>query len=282
MSDHETQQRALSFVDRPAMELTEGVEQSSSQQSIVGRLSRVAGFCLLLLAAGVMLALIVFPDLAGELSLLARNRSLDSRASERARLLAESHKKSQFWMLQQRRDAADRSGPSRREIRQVIEGLGGKWNATKDRVQFDRTRVSDSELEVIRHIQILVELSLAETQITDAGLAHVAEVQTLRELDLTETPITDQGIPQLTKPPRIRSLSLEGTQVTDGTISILKEMPRLRSLNLSGTQVTDAGLKELQTFIQLTSLTLSLDPPTQAAIDKLTAALPDCRIMVED
>lgn len=76
----------------------------------------------------------------------------------------------------------------------------------------------------------------------------------------------------------IQSLDLIGVSITDEGGRRLGELRSLHSLSLSGTAVGDETAKALANCSQLESLSLDETPVSKAALERLRAALPDCKI----
>ena len=95
--------------------------------------------------------------------------------------------------------------------------------------------VTDAELERLKGMSQIGELSLEGTEVTDNGLAHLEGLTQLTSLSLGHTRVTDAGLKRLARMPRLQALDLEGTKVTNTGLAFLKAATILRSLNLART-----------------------------------------------
>jgi uncharacterized protein (TIGR02996 family) len=143
----------------------------------------------------------------------------------------------------------------------------------------DESPVTDSALRHLAGKTGLRELSLYGTRVTDAGLKVIAGLTGLEELVLSETAVTDAGLRRLTGLKRLRELAVGCRGVTDAGLKHLARLPNLRDLSLLGARLTGSGLGVLAEMKQLRALFLpeSRRLP-RAALDRLQAALPECRI----
>ena len=96
---------------------------------------------------------------------------------------------------------------------------------------------------------------LRRSGITDGSLKSIGEVAEFPgAITLDENPIHDEGVRHLRHMTKLRSLSLPGTDITDASIPALSEITALTVLKVQRTKLTEAG------------------------IQRLHAALPNCRI----
>ncbi len=92
----------------------------------------------------------------------------------------------------------------------------------------------------------VVVVTYNSTTITDAELQCLKDLTELRELTLNVTNTTDTGLEYLKGLTQLRGLYLIGTPITDAGLEHLKGLIQLRELGLYGTKVTDAGVERLQ------------------------------------
>lgn len=97
------------------------------------------------------------------------------------------------------------------------------------------------------------------------------------EVDLSETEITDVAVRTLGGLPALRSLDLSGTRV-NGSFLAGSGFESLEFLMLSGTDINDGVVPSLKRLRRLRGLDLDRTAVTDSGIEKLRAALPDCRI----
>ena len=131
------------------------------------------------------------------------------------------------------------------------------------------TQVSD--LEPLANLKGLKSLDLRGTQVSDLG--PLANLKRLESLDLLHTQVSD--LEPLANLKGLKSLDLRGTQVSD--LGLLANLKGLKSLDLRGTQVSDLG--PLANLTALESLDVQDTWVTSRVVNKLCAALPECRIL---
>jgi DNA-binding response OmpR family regulator len=157
--------------------------------------------------------------------------------------------------LSLRVDGVDRGA---RRVLELLETIL-EWPRVQAGQKLDllATRLSDEELgNLVRSLDDLRFLSLAETRITDAGVAHLARLRGLEELHLDDTEVGDAGLETLAALPGLRVLDLKRTKITDAGLARLQPLRGLRGLYLTGTAVTDAGLAHLRGLAELETLIL--------------------------
>jgi len=166
-------------------------------------------------------------------------------------------------------------------------------------------RITDCDLEYLRHAPALQTLSLSGHSVSDNAferLVHTpdlrnlslktnwaaggsrlggpwitgrnlhvlaASCQKLERLDLTGTHVRDKYLAALTSLTQLADIRLSNTQVGDETCEYLAQLPRLDRLSLDGTNVTDAGLTHLAKSLSLTNLFLSGTPITDVGLNRL-------------
>lgn len=113
------------------------------------------------------------------------------------------------------------------------------------------TRISDSDLTNILHLNLLKELDLGWTNITDEGVTLLKNMSELRKLTLTNTTV---GTPSLLSIPQFRNLEhlgLRGTSVEDDCLSYIENLPNLRRLDVRNTKISTEGLLRLKNVLPL-------------------------------
>jgi hypothetical protein len=146
-------------------------------------------------------------------------------------------------------------------------------------VDLHRTRVTDTDLELLQALTGVRTLNLYGTRVTDAGLKHVGGLNSLQTLYLNDTPVTDAGLPHLQGLTGLKELGLDRTRVTDEGLPQLKKLAALNKLVLGGPQITDRGLRYLKDFRSLKSLLLDGAGVTPDGIRELKRALPNLEIL---
>jgi len=145
-------------------------------------------------------------------------------------------------------------------------------------IDLTKTRVTDDGLVHLKKLKKLEYLSLIGTSVTDEGLAHVEGLTNLVMLLLEDTNVTNEGLVHLKRLTNLNTLHLGGTKITDDGLKHVKRLTGLRDLRLNGTGITDAGLDHLKGLTDLRTLELNNTAVTDKAVNKVRAAVPNCRI----
>ena len=176
-------------------------------------------------------------------------------------------------------------------------------------------RVTDCDLEYLRHVPALQTLSLLGHSVSDNAFEHLihtpdlrnlslrtnwaaggsrlggpwitgrnlhvlaSSCQKLERLDLTGTHVRDKYLAALTSLTQLAEIRLPNTQVGDKACEYLAQLPRLEKLWLDHTNVTDAGLMHLAKSSSLTYLNLSYTPITDVGLSRLTGC-PTLKLVV--
>lgn len=107
-------------------------------------------------------------------------------------------------------------------------------------------KLSENDLDALRHWPALDELELDDCAVTSEGLKRLRHCQRLKSVLLRNNPIDDNGMAIFAELPALTKVDLEGTAITNEGLKPLMGLRRLRSLDLSRTQVTEEGLHELR------------------------------------
>ena len=122
-------------------------------------------------------------------------------------------------------------------------------------ISFVNCRMIQGSLSSLSQLEGLSDLSVVGTRIRGTQLAELAALADLKRLSLVRTPLlVDSQVAELAALTSLESLTLFGTDASDGSILSLAQLRGLRELDVSKSQLSPAGLQRLQ------------------------AALPDCRI----
>jgi hypothetical protein len=135
-----------------------------------------------------------------------------------------------------------------------------------------RMPFTDAWLEHIGKLRGLERLDLQRSRVSDAGLERLEGLTRLRELNLTHTKITDAGMERIGKLAGLEVLSLECTAISDSGVKNLRELTRLRELDLGLAPVTEVGLGHVGRLARLEVLTIGGNPAsrvTDAGLEKL-------------
>jgi len=147
-----------------------------------------------------------------------------------------------------------------------------------DIIDFNNTKVSDSDLRHIRHLTRLKGLALWETDLGDEALKHIANFVQLRWLDLGDTRISNAGLGMLKGLTSLEDLSLLNTEIGDLGIEQLESLPCLKRLDLMNTRVSDASVPTLKRFTSLKYLRIYESRISESGYVEIAKALPDCQI----
>ncbi len=137
--------------------------------------------------------------------------------------------------VQAQLDALARSGAkfARQPDRKVYAVI---WDSTSDH----------PNLEHLKGLTDVTDLSVSYTKVTDADLAHLKGLNHLLKIWMSFTSVSDAGLESLTGMNNLTVLNLKSTKVTDAGLEHLKGLKHLKSLDLGFTKVTDAGVAKLQ------------------------------------
>jgi len=96
------------------------------------------------------------------------------------------------------------------------------------RLDFYKSRITDTGLAPIRDLQRLVTLVIECKALTDAAIDHVQSLTKLEYLRLLSPKITDIGLVRLGNLPRLKELAICGKHITDaGVAQIRRSIPGL-------------------------------------------------------
>lgn len=153
--------------------------------------------------------------------------------------------------------------PSQADILAEVTRLKGEYKADangRDKrpwaVTLSGEEVTDRHVEMLQHLDGLLELHLIKAKVTDAGLAPLAKYKTLRSVRLYDCAVGDKGVEHLVQVKGLVELKLSVTKVTDAGLEPLAKAKGLKVLDLSSTAVTDDGLKHLAALTGLQRLDL--------------------------
>ena len=184
-----------------------------------------------------------------------------------------------------------------------------EWLRSLDRCRkvrvlvLDGSQLTDGAFAQIGKLRDLELLYVSNAfAVTDAGVFSLKKLRRLRNLNIDDSQIGDHSVATIADLPDLTSLSLHGSNITDEGLRHLATMKRLESLSIGGgpATFTARGLAPLATLQGLNSLDLQsasvsrdgvselcrlkglarihLEHAEIPDIDRLHAALPDCRI----
>lgn len=138
--------------------------------------------------------------------------------------------------------------------------------------------VSDVGLEYFAECTTLTFLELSSWTATDAGLAHFKNNKGLTFLGLASDKFTDAGLAHFGECKDLTYLNLFSTKLTDAGLARFKSCTKLNQLWLFNSAVSDASVELIRGFPELRILHLKATKFTKAGVEKLAAALPNCKI----
>ena len=139
--------------------------------------------------------------------------------------------------------------------------------------------LTDGALPVLKDFPALTKLYLNGGNLTDDGLHQLSDFKKLQSLGVGGCHgISDTGLVHLGDIKTLTVLDLAATNAGDATMKRLSELPNLADLSISYTQVTDQGLESLQTCKGLRFVWVMHANVTPEAVERLHAAVPECRI----
>ena len=147
-----------------------------------------------------------------------------------------------------------------------------------DILNFNNTKVTDSDLRHIHHMAQLKGLALWETDLGDGALKHITHFRKLRWLDLGDTRISNNGLAALKGLISLEDLTLLNTEIGDLGIEHLESLPWLKRLDLMSSMVSDACIRRLKRFSSLRYLRIYQTRISENGYLEIAEALPDCHI----
>ncbi len=115
-------------------------------------------------------------------------------------------------------------------------------------------------------------------KVSDAGLAHFEDCKSLTDLWLHNTQVSDAGLAYFKDCKSLTYLHLGRTKVSDAGLTHFKECENLTHLELNNSQVSDGGLTNFFESLKLVYVNVKSTKVTEAGVEKLSAALPGCKI----
>ncbi len=120
---------------------------------------------------------------------------------------------------------------------------------------YEKEKVTDDGLRLLKDLKQLSELHLRSTPVTNAGMQHLAKLTNLTTLNISQTSVGDDGLKHLTNLRNLTYLSLHSTKSGDKGLEHIKNLIKINTLK-GGRLTTDDGLKHLGQMKQLSSLSL--------------------------
>jgi hypothetical protein len=147
----------------------------------------------------------------------------------------------------------------------------------------ERKSIRDADLARLNGLAHFSILYLNITSVSDAGIANLGDLPKLQKVYLRGTQITDVGVERLTRYEGMRVFHAGETRITDRGVAALVKWPQLEELRLDGDPpqppgITDAAIDTLVQLKNLRAVYLERTRITREGIQRLHAALPECRI----
>lgn len=112
------------------------------------------------------------------------------------------------------------------------------------------TSVDNDGLKLLQGHSTIERLNLNRTRVTDRGLEYLATLPKLQAVQLRNTTVTDEGTLAIGSVASLTHLGLTGTRITDVTLSRLPAGKQFGCVIVSNTGVTDAGVHSIRAKLQ--------------------------------
>jgi hypothetical protein len=109
--------------------------------------------------------------------------------------------------------------------------------------------VTDDCLPHISRLHGLMRLDFYKSRITDTGLAPIRDLQRLVTLVIECKALTDAAIDHVQSLTKLEYLRLLSPKITDNGLVRLGNLPRLKELDICGKHITDAGVAQIRRSI---------------------------------
>jgi serine/threonine protein kinase/Leucine-rich repeat (LRR) protein len=139
--------------------------------------------------------------------------------------------------------------------------------------------INDADVELLKPLVTLRELTLADTRVTDAGLVPLKSLISLRRLVLDGDAIHGPGLRHLQELPELTELRLGCPALSDLFLVELAGVKKLERLSLAKSPVSDEGANSLSRLTRLKELDLGDTKVTAARLEELKTSLPRCRLI---
>jgi hypothetical protein len=138
--------------------------------------------------------------------------------------------------------------------------------------------VGDAEMDLFATSKTILTLNVGGSPVTDAGIKKLEKLTQLEGFGAVSDGVTDDAMDTIVKFQELRDLGLS-RGVTDTGLAKLPALMKLNTLWLDrNVRITDAGLVHLAKCKSLTFVSLAGTKVTKAGVEKLSLALPKCRI----
>lgn len=144
-------------------------------------------------------------------------------------------------------------------------------------------RINNADVKNIIRYPELKNVSVAQTSITDQGLRELTRLNGLTTLQIHLSKVDDQGLALLQSFPDLQILLLGGpTNTEQAVMNTIQNLDKLRILFIFDVPLTDAGINSLANQPNLEEIKFVRTQITDDAVNRLKAALPDAKIVVEN
>jgi hypothetical protein len=168
---------------------------------------------------------------------------------------------------------------SRRTLDKLLPAIANPRLEALVSLDLSGTVINDVDIQRLKPLVRLQELTLPETRITDASLINLKGLIALRRLVLNGDAIRGPGLTHLQELPELTELRLACPALTELFLVELAGLKKLERLSLAKSPVSDAGVKYLAQLTHLKELDLTETNVTAIRVQELRKALPACRII---
>lgn len=166
------------------------------------------------------------------------------------------------------------------KVRDLDEALANLKELKK--IRLSNTSLSSKALDVLAKIESLEDIDISQTSFGGPGeLDRFATLPNLKRLNLYSTAISNASLNALKNfksAEKLTWLNIDKCLLTDGALPKLAPLKNLEWLHLGRTELTDAGLVELAKLKTLKEVSVTNTKVTKEGVEKLKAALPDCKV----
>jgi eukaryotic-like serine/threonine-protein kinase len=168
---------------------------------------------------------------------------------------------------------------SRRTLNELLPAITNPRLDGLVSLDLSGSAINDADIELLKPLVTLRELTLADTHITDAGLVPLKSLLSLRRLVLDGDAIHGPGLRHLQELPELTELRLGCPALSDLFLVELAGVKKLERLSLVKSPVSDEGANSLARLTRLKELDLSDTKVTAARLEELKTSLPRCRLI---
>ncbi|MFT5523752.1 MAG: hypothetical protein ACI9HK_001700 [Pirellulaceae bacterium] len=147
---------------------------------------------------------------------------------------------------------------------------------------FTRGELTGNEVSRLYEMPQLELVSFGGSEVPIATLKFLARIPHIQRLRLSGCGIDDEKLAFIANNTRLRSLELSHNRaITDAGLKSIIRMRGLEELEIHATEITNAGLAHIEGMTKLKRVRIDQTKTTVAGREKLSKALPNCRITLE-